>query len=953
MRSHHHTRHLFSVHCLLALAIFAAFLGMPSVARADTVTTVGHSQGSRVFTTESYIVGPWAFGEFRAQDGVVSYCSNIKLGPPGGAEGASATYSSGFDAVTGGICYILRNGYPSKTTISGDSFGDLSQPSECARATTQVAIWMYTGDMTLEGDYYKDSVKKNAIEVCGGSERSRRCIAAAAALCQAARLHANDYCNMYVELWVSNSASTQSMYYGYPQTFTTSLTVQKASEQPAYTNGNSAYSLEGAAFNIYSDSALTQLRAQVSTNAAGTGSCSNLEPGTYYVQETTASKGFAKSTTIYSVAVPYNAAASVTVTEALQCARIDPVIYKRDAETGASSALGAATLAGGVYQITYYKTGSTTPFKTWTVTTNSEGNALMATLGGDSAFISHSGMAAFPLGTLVITEVTAPKGYTLSTAEKRLELVAQDVSAASAASGDVAGEFITKVSGVTMYDQVIRGDLTLLKVDQDTGEALAGIPFALTSATTGERHLVVTGSDGALSTVAAVQTGGSRTTSSLNANDAALDTNEKDVDPDALTVAAPAWFSGLASGANVVSASAASEVQTAAAMAKTSLGALPYDTYYLEELSVPTNWKYRLTGTTLTVSEDGSVISPGTVSNEPITVRTQASNTASDNQTLAPEIATVRDVVTYTGVRVGEPYTLVTSAMVINDDGTVLAVVDDNNTAVQATSTFTPAKADDTTEVTLTFDAYNYAGRTVVLYEVLLYRGTEVARHTDPLDTAQQLDVAFIPALRTTATFSDGTKSQVASGNLTVLDTITFDHFAAGTYRVVGTLMAKDTGAALTTATGQTITAQKDVTFIEGQLDCVTTMQFDFDATGMAAGDVVVFERAYAVSGSGDTQMQTLVAYHENLEDSYQTVELTAAPSTPLEELPQTGQSALLLAGVVGGAGVSGCGALYLLHNTRKQRLRRAVVGASTPAGVRSSKASWRHTNTPSNPRIY
>lgn len=93
-------------------------------------------------------------------------------------------------------------------------------------------------------------------------------------------------------------------------------------------------------------------------------------------------------------------------------------------------------------------------------------------------------------------------------------------------------------------EQVVRGDLALVKVADGIQRRLAGVPFKIASKTTGERHVIVTDGNGQASTAA-----------SWNAHTA--DTNGGTADSDV-------WFG-------------VSEPDDAK-------GALPYDTYTVEEL---------------------------------------------------------------------------------------------------------------------------------------------------------------------------------------------------------------------------------------------------------------------------------------------------------------------------------------------------------------------------------
>ena len=88
--------------------------------------------------------------------------------------------------------------------------------------------------------------------------------------------------------------------------------VQKVSSDPSLTDNNSHYSLAGAKYTVYSDAALKNAVGVLTTNASGKTNTIDLNPGTYYVKETSASQGFALDPKKYTVNVVSGKTASVT-----------------------------------------------------------------------------------------------------------------------------------------------------------------------------------------------------------------------------------------------------------------------------------------------------------------------------------------------------------------------------------------------------------------------------------------------------------------------------------------------------------------------------------------------------------------------------------------------------------------------------------------------------------------
>lgn len=126
---------------------------------------------------------------------------------------------------------------------------------------------------------------------------------------------------------------------------------------------------------------------------------------------------------------------------------------------------------------------------------------------------------------------------------------------------------------------------------------LSGIPFLVTSETTGESHVVVTDANGQIDTASSWNPHSQRT----NANDAAVSADGT-VDEAALDPDAGVWFTG------------ATDVTTDPI---DSLGALPFDTYRVEELRVAANERLELVSLTITVTRHGTDVDGGTVDDSP------------------------------------------------------------------------------------------------------------------------------------------------------------------------------------------------------------------------------------------------------------------------------------------------------------------------------------------------
>lgn len=102
------------------------------------------------------------------------------------------------------------------------------------------------------------------------------------------------------------SGSYPNGYYHIPVEEKIKLQLNKVSADTSVTSSNSNYSLKGAVYNVYTDSACTnQLtvdgqKVSITTDSTGAGSYSNTVPkGTYYAKEATASPGYKLDTSVY------------------------------------------------------------------------------------------------------------------------------------------------------------------------------------------------------------------------------------------------------------------------------------------------------------------------------------------------------------------------------------------------------------------------------------------------------------------------------------------------------------------------------------------------------------------------------------------------------------------------------------------------------------------------------
>lgn len=632
------------------------------------------------------------------------------------------------------------------------------------------------------------------------------------------------------------------------------LKLKKASSNPGISDNNPCYSLEGATYGVYSDPGCTQQVGTLTCNASGDSNVIDIAPGTYYVKETKAGKSYALDEGVHKVNVSGGQTATVNVSDAPQNDPADMLVAKVDAETGKASPLGAGTLAGAEFTVKYYDgfyTKENLPEKatrTWVLKTDKDGSTgLLAAkldpstyfVSGDSFYTSADAKRyTLPLGTVTIQETKAPAGYLLSDSTVHLQQVTSNTSS------EFVSTFVEPSEDApTVREQVKRGDIAFNKVHGEDMTGLTGVPFKITSKTTGESHIAITDVNGILTTEASA----CPHTQNTNCNDAALNADGT-VDESRLSIDNGLWFSG-SKGA-----------QTAADDAK---GALPYDTYTFEELRCSANDSLNLVKFEVTVSRDAYTIDRGTVDDNPIEIGTTATDGADgDHKLLASNQAEIVDTVSYKGLKKGTEYELKGTLM---DAETGEALKDTAGKEITATAKFTPKASSGKQKVKFKFDATLLGGHKAVVFERLYLDGKVQATHEDPEDEDQTVE--FLPVeIGTTATdAADGDKAIGVGKAVTVEDEVSYKNLATGReYTVTGTLMDSATGEPLKDVDGNAVTAS--TSFEPEDTEGKVKVTFSVDTSTLSNKKLVVFEKLEADGNA--------IASHEDLTDEGQTVEV-------------------------------------------------------------------------------
>ena len=297
-------------------------------------------------------------------------------------------------------------------------------------------------------------------------------------------------------------------------------------------------------------------------------------------------------------------------------------------------------------------------------------------------------------------------------------------------------------------------------------------------------------------------------------------------------------------------------------------------------------------------------------------IATQANCPDTNTQMAVPKKElTITDTVSYHLIP-NKEYKL-TGTLMDKESGEPLQI---DGKEVTSELTFTPEDAEDTVELTFTLDATALAGKTIVAFESVSYQDKEVAFHTQIDDDPQTI---YFPEIKTTAKDGkDGDQEVLAEKETSIIDTVSYKDLVTGlTYRVVGTLIDKETGKEVL-IDGKPVISE--ATFKPENSEGTVEVTFTFDATSLSGHDVVVFEKLYVSTGDKENKNEVELTNHEDINDNDQTVKITDVPKdTPDISTPvKTGDDTplLLYAGIAAGALLLAGIATVIYFRKKKQK---------------------------------
>lgn len=538
------------------------------------------------------------------------------------------------------------------------------------------------------------------------------------------------------------------------------VSVQKLDSETGQTPQGGA-SLEGITFSIINDNpnAVTvdgksynpgQTVKNIVTDKSGVAKTpANCLPyGKYIIRETATNDGYLNTSNEMRVTVSedgkmysFNAKDDIV--------RGGVEITKHDIETGTGDPLGGASLDGTQFQV---KSLNDKPVIVGGVT-YTKGQVIQPLLTIEDGHAS-SDAQWLPFGLYSIQEVKAGEGYLLTDGEEHRFRISKD------------GALVNPFDGA-FENQVMRSDLEFTKKGEDGQDRLAGVAFKLTSKTTGESHVVVTDENGYFSSASSWN----KHTHETNANDWALDT-EGVIDSSKLDATAGVWFGGTTPD--------------------DSKGALPYDTYLIEELRCTANEGYQLIETSVIVSRDGKVYDFGTLTDVKASITTKAYDPMDGDSLVGMGEVKVSDKVTYANLFPNRDYKLTAE---LHDSATGDVLLDASGHPITVEKRFTAQSPTGFEVVEFTIDTIELGGKTVTVYERLYDEGGSlIAEHADKSDVNQQVTV-IEPEIGTTAVDAhDGDKSVATDDKATVTDRVAYKNLVPGKeYALKGTLHIRKT----------------------------------------------------------------------------------------------------------------------------------------------------------------
>ena len=661
------------------------------------------------------------------------------------------------------------------------------------------------------------------------------------------------------------------------------------------------YSLAGATYGVYSDSACTSAVNSFVTDESGNSNIVKLKPTVHYVKETKAPKGYKLDPTVYTLDVK---AGKTTVLNVADEPVLDPLDWKLVAKKIEEGADKNLSVEGAEFTVKYYNTlgdiTGKTPFKTWTFNADKNGFIFWKdsylTANSEKLLKNSNGRTSGLIGIYAVTETKAPKG--LARDEKTVYIkIEQNGNKTKKTFSDskIFDNTKTVDDNGTAWEQEEKTqkiNIKIQKKDAETGEtkpqgygSFAGAkfnvwmydPLQLMDVLVGT---IITNENGTgelvklapgLYTIEEIEApaGYNKNPSKVKIEARVKEINTAYFDYLATIAEKPITVTVDKTSTNEVGAKVSVkgavlalynskdekvEEWTSDGTVKT-FKALPKGDYVIREVEAPKGYLPLEEEYKFTVKEVEEV-QKHEVFNEAIPeVNTVAKFDTGVKESLPKEEVTVLDKFEYNKVLKDHPYEI--RAKLVEKDNVSIVIAEDNKK-------FTAEDYKGIETLKFTFNAKELEGkRLVVLTELhrLDRKGnTLVAVHKDINNIDETV---VIPKIKTTAKDKkDGGKDLIAGKKETIVDKVSYTNLIIGRkYKVSGKLMNKETGKPVLD-NGKEVTAEKE--FTAETSNGFVNLEFTFNASALAGKTVVVFEDVY--------QDKIKVATHTDITDEDQSI---------------------------------------------------------------------------------
>ena len=721
----------------------------------------------------------------------------------------------------------------------------------------------------------------------------------------------------------------------------------KESSDPTFVEGNPNYSLAGAEYKLYADKAEADaaLKSKEYTKAIGTfvtdengnadvievtKAMNSADEKAFYVVESKAAKNYLRRAVVSETVVKKDNTrknpAKFEVTDEPVKIPVELMIEKVDQLSDSYDTAKGYSLAGAEFEVVSYGDDITTISKANALSVNAKKSTLKIT--EDTKHYTAKIGAELPIGYVTIRETVVPENFDKKGSVwhigKRNVDVADTITlvlygtysddnavftpvvydpdqAATADELAVKGHAISDGAMVSLKAQntELRGNLSLHKVDLNTGKPMEGVKFEVRNQETGEAHYIYTNVDGIATTKV----------------DSYVKENYYDKVSDYDGTAGTVWFAQGNEGS---------------IPSKDGAAALPLGKYLVTEKRCKANKDYQVNPPQeVEITKDVLYVSiqndkDGNFYNVPKpTFGTVATVIMGEDPEvkMVPATAdqTLLDEVIFSNLKVSTEYTLVGQVMQLDEEGNTTPFLQDGKEVI-AVKRFTTRDrmAEDKSDYcvngteTVEFADLDFTGlqnKKFVIFETLFLGNViegEVLRnypeaspesedlfpieHKDPKDENQQV---YTPNGETEAEDISGGKTVTYTNTVTLVDHVRYRNLQPGReYQVTGTLHVRPEDApenavytndelakmVLKDEKGNPVTAK--ATFVAKDANGIVDVTFTFKANLLTkeAETIVVFEDCF------DKKTGVKVFTHADIHDKGQTVFHPEIKTTAMDE---------------------------------------------------------------------